>query len=125
MAIMCTIALVEPLIDSCVANAFSKLALVSKLRGVTFPHANSTARLPVATASLLCSATTAGMLAAFGKVNPNASAMHAIVEAVPIVMHVPADLAMQFSTPFQSHSERFPAQRSAQYFQASVPLPSV
>ena len=118
-------ALVEPLMDNWVAIAFSKLARVNKLRGVVCSQAISTARLPVATASRLCSATTAGTLAALGNVRPSDSAMQAIVDAVPIVIQVPADRAMQFSTPFQSLSHRFPAQRSAQNFQASVPLPSV
>jgi hypothetical protein len=51
--------------------------------------------------------------------------MQAMVDAVPMVMQVPAERAMQFSISFHSPSQRFPAQRSAQYFQASVPLPKV
>jgi len=47
------------------------------------------------------------------------------VAAVPIVMHVPCERAMPLSTPAQSSSVIVPARSSAQYFQASVPLPSV
>ena len=40
-------------------------------------------------------------------------------------MQCPGERAMPSSIPRQAHSSRFPAQRSAQYFHASVPLPSV
>jgi hypothetical protein len=65
------------------------------------------------------------MDAAPGKVRPRVSAMQDMVEAVPMVMQWPGERAMPSSMPRQTHSLMLPAQRSAQYFQASVPLPSV
>ena len=47
-----------------------------------------------------------------------------MVAAVPIVMQKPGDRAMPPSMAFQSSSVIVPAQRSVQYFQRSVPLPS-
>ena len=67
---------------------------------------------------------TAGIDAAPGRVSPSASTAHAIVEAVPIVMHVPGERAMPSSISRQAHSSSFPARSSIQYFQASLPLPS-
>jgi hypothetical protein len=51
--------------------------------------------------------------------------MAVMVEAVPIVMQCPGERAMPSSICRHWHSSRLPAQRSAQYFQASVPLPRV
>ena len=110
---------------NCVMTALWNDASFNTRLGDSCSQAISTARRPVATASRLCSATTAGMELECGNDIPMASAIHAIVDAVPIVMHVPADLAMQFSISFQSLSQRFPAHRSFQYFQASEPLPNV
>ena len=118
-------ALVDPPIASCVIMALTNEPAESNREGFRSVQASSTASRPVATASRECSATTAGMELAPGRVNPRASAMQAMVEAVPMVMQVPAERAMQFSISFHSPSHRFPAQRSAQYFQASVPLPKV
>ena len=64
------------------------------------------------------------MLLAPGSDSPSVSAIAVIVLAVPIVMHVPGERAMPASMLRQWQSSRFPAQRSAQYFQTSVPLPS-
>ena len=122
---MWTIALVEPPMANCVVIAFSNDSRERILHGLRFSHAISTAMRPVATASRLCSATTAGTELAPGRVKPRASAMQAIVDAVPMVMHVPAERAMQFSISVQSPSHRLPAHLSAQYFHASVPLPRV
>jgi hypothetical protein len=51
--------------------------------------------------------------------------MEVIVDAVPIVMQCPGERAIPSSIPRHEQSSKFPAQRSAQYFHASVPLPSV
>ncbi len=56
---------------------------------------------------------------------PRASLMAVMVEAVPMVMQKPGERAMPSSTPFHSSSVTTPAQRSAQYFQTSVPLPRI
>ena len=47
-----------------------------------------------------------------------------MVAAVPMVMQKPGERAMPLSMAFQSSSVTEPAQRSVQYFQRSVPLPS-
>ena len=47
-----------------------------------------------------------------------------MVEAVPMVMHRPAERAMPLSMSFQSCIVMAPAWRSAQYFQLSDPDPS-
>ena len=65
-----------------------------------------------------------GIVAAPGRDIPSASVTAAIVDAVPIVMHVPADRAMPSSSCRQTHASRQPAWRCAQYFHTSVPLPS-
>ena len=60
-----------------------------------------------------------------GSAKPSASTALVIVDAVPIVMHVPGERAMPFSISSQSFSPMFPARSSAQYFHTSLPLPSV
>ena len=67
----------------------------------------------------------AGIDAAPGRVSPIASAALVMVDAVPMVMQWPGERAMPSSTPCQSSSLRLPARFSAQYFQVSLPLPSV
>ena len=52
---------------------------------------------------------------------PSASTAAAIVDAVPIVMHVPNERAMPSSISRHAHSSSVPARRSAQYFQTSLP----
>jgi hypothetical protein len=51
----------------------------------------ATARAPVASASRMRSAETDGAVAAPGSMKPSVSARHAIVNAVPITMQVPAE----------------------------------
>ena len=67
----------------------------------------------------------AGIEDAPGSVMPSASAIAAIVDAVPIVMQVPNERAMPFSISAQSASLILPARFSSQYFQTSDPEPSV
>ena len=67
---------------------------------------------------------TAGIEEAPGRVSPMASAIAVMVEAVPIVMQMPAERAMPPCTPSHSSSVMLPARRSSQYFQASEPEPS-
>ena len=59
-----------------------------------------------------------------GRLMPSASMIAVIVLAVPMVMQVPCDRAMPFSTPAQSSSVILPARSSSQYFQESEPEPS-
>ena len=65
------------------------------------------------------------MAAAPGSVMPMASAAVAIVDAVPIVMHVPNERAMPSSISRHAQSSMVPARFSAQYFHTSLPLASV
>jgi hypothetical protein len=51
--------------------------------------------------------------------------MLVIVDAVPMVMHVPADREMPSSMSCQSRFVMLPARSSSQYFQTSEPDPSV
>ena len=55
--------------------------------------------------------------------SPSASAMMVIVEAVPMVMQVPAERAIPASISFHCCSVMLPASFSAQYFQTSEPEP--
>ena len=55
---------------------------------------------------------------------PSASVTLAIVEAVPIVMHVPNERAMPSSISPHARSSMTPARFSFQYLQTSVPLAS-
>ena len=64
------------------------------------------------------------MAALPGSVIPRASAIDAIVDAVPITMQWPAERDMHDSTSHHSSSDRRPARRSAHSRQASVPEPS-
>ncbi len=70
-----------------------------------------------------CAESAAGMEDAPGSVSPSASTAAAIVDAVPIVMHVPNDRAIPSSISRQLHSSSVPARRSAQYFHTSLPDP--
>src|SRR3954447_10015087 len=67
----------------------------------------------------------AGMDAAPGSVKPSASTAEVIVDAVPIVMQCPGEEAMRSSAEAQSASVMRPALNSSQYFQTSLPEPSV
>ena len=90
IAARCTSALVEPLVACSTTEALRSAAVVRISRGRGPPaRAISTARLPVASAMRMRSADTAGAVAAPGSVKPSVSAMHAMVEAVPITMQVP------------------------------------
>ena len=67
----------------------------------------------------------AGIAAAFGRLNPSVSMMLVMVDAVPMVMQVPAEREMPSSISFQSRAVMFPARNSSQYFHTSDPEPSV
>ena len=65
------------------------------------------------------------MAALPGSAMPSASAIAAMVEAVPITMQWPAERERQPSTSAMVSSVISPARRCAQIFRASVPEPSV
>ena len=80
-------------------------------------------RRPHSEAMRGCAASAAGIEAAPGSVKPSASAIVVIVEAVPMVMQVPAERAMPASISFHCSSLILPASFSAQYFHTSEPEP--
>jgi hypothetical protein len=84
----------------------------------------STARRPASSAIASRRESAAGMAALPGRVMPRASAMEAIVDAVPITMQWPDDRDMHDSASQNSSSVIFPARLSAHSRQPSVPEPS-
>src|SRR5882672_2225495 len=84
----------------------------------------STARRPASSACASRRESGAGMAALPGNVIPSASAIEAIVEAVPITMQWPAERDMHDSASQSSSSVSRPARRSAHSRQRSVPEPS-
>ena len=81
--------LVEPPMASSTRIAFSNAAGVRIRSMVSLSRAIRTACAPVSSATRMRSAVTAGGDAPPGIVMPSASAMHAIVLAVPITEQVP------------------------------------
>ncbi len=92
------IALVEPPSASSTRSAFSTDFALTIRSGVSFEPISRTAAAPVASAARSRSACTAGIAAVPGMIMPSASAMHAMVEAVPITAQVPAVTASWPST---------------------------
>ena len=84
----------------------------------------STARRPDDSASASRRESGAGMAALPGRATPSASAIEAIVEAVPITMQWPVERDRHDSTSASSSSESSPARRCVQSLRASVPEPS-
>src|SRR5579864_1398320 len=117
-------AFVEPLIAMSTAMALWKASAVRMSRGFKSSQTMSTMRLPQSSDMRTWLESGAGMDDAPESVMPSASASDAIVDAVPMVIQKPGDRAMQASMSFHSCSLMLPAQRSVQYFQRSVPLPS-
>ena len=91
-------ALVEPPSASSTRSAFSTDFLLTMRSGVSAEPMSFTAAAPVASAARSRSACTAGMAAVPGRIMPSASAMQAMVEAVPITAQVPAVTASWPST---------------------------
>jgi hypothetical protein len=116
-------ALVEPPSAIAAVTEFSNASVVMIFRGVRSSHTMSTMRRPQSVAMRECAESAAGIEDAPGSVSPSASTAAAIVDAVPIVMHVPNDLAIPSSISRQLHSSSVPARRSAQYFHTSLPDP--
>src|SRR3954470_9437251 len=119
------IALVEPPSAIAAVTAFSNASVVRISLGVRVSQTISTIRRPLALAILACDESGAGIEDAPGSVSPSASTAAAMVEAVPIVMHVPYERAIPSSISRQEHSSNVPARRSAQYFHTSLPDPEI
>ena len=118
-------ALVEPPKAMSARQAFSKAAAVMMSRGSRSSHTMSTMRRPQPPAMRLWPASTAGVVEAPGRVMPRVSASMVMVIPVPMVMQMPGERAMPPSISRHWHSVMVPARSSAQYFQASLPLPRV
>ncbi len=116
------IALVEPPIAMSLLIALSKALAVriSEGRGPP-PCASSTARRPLSSARARRRESGAGIAALPGRVMPRASAIEAIVDAVPMTMQWPDERERHASTSQSSSSVIRPARRSAQSRRASVP----
>ena len=97
--------LVDPPIASSTRRALRMAAGVSTLSIVRPSFARPTARAPVCSATRMRSAVTAGGDAPPGTVMPSASAMHAMVLAVPITEQVPTlATSWLFTAPTSSSS---------------------
>ena len=118
-------ALVEPPSAMSTAMALSKDAEVTTSRGLRSSHTICTTRRPHASAMREWFESTAGIDEEPGSARPSTSTRLIIVAAVPMVMQVPAERAMPSSISPQASSSMLPARSSAQYFQESLPLPSV
>ncbi len=123
IAIRWMTALVEPPMAALVRIAFSKASRVRILEIVRSSWTISTMRRPAMRASTLRRASTAGIAALPGRPMPSASTMHAIVEAVPMVMQWPWERCMQPSASWKSSSVIVPARTSSDMVQTSVPEP--
>jgi hypothetical protein len=124
MATTWIIALVEPPMARWQRIALSTASGRRMSEGLRSSQTISTMRRPEAAHIRGWFASGAGIDEAPGSEKPMASAIAVIVDAVPIVMHMPAERAMPLSMSFHSCTVRLPATRSAQYFQVSEPDPS-
>ena len=116
--------LVDPPSASSTRTAFSTAAAVMILSGVRSDFAIATARAPVASAARSRSACTAGIAAVPGSVMPSASAMAAMVLAVPITAQVPAVVTSRPSTASISVLSILPARNWVQNLRQSVQAPT-
>ena len=116
--------LVEPPIANNTRMAFLKAAGVSILSMVSPVLAISTACAPVASATRMRSAVTAGGDAPPGTVMPKASAIHAMVLAVPITEHVPTLATNRLFTSSISVASISSARNCPQYRRQSVHAPT-
>ena len=116
-------ALVEPPIASSTRTAFSIASAVMIRLGRRSVPIISTARRPLASAARSRSACTAGIAAVPGSVMPSASAIEAMVLAVPITAQLPAVVARLPSICAISSSETSFARYFAQKRRQSVQAP--
>ena len=98
IAVRCTIALVEPPSVISIRKPFSTDSRVMTCDGRMGWRASRTAAWPDASAATSRCESTAGIAAVPGSDMPIASAMQAIVLAVPITAQVPAVVARRPST---------------------------
>ena len=124
MASRWTTALVDPPIAALTRIAFSNAALVMIWAGVTSCSTRSTMTCPARWAVSYRRESTAGQDAEYGSCMPSASAIDAIVDAVPIVMQCPSDRDMHPSANAHSSCVIRPASRSSSQRHTAVPEPT-
>src|SRR5439155_22982380 len=95
-------ALVEPASASTAVIALSKEAALKMSLGLRSSQTISTIRRPERFAILGWFESTAGIELAPGREKPRTSATLVMVEAVPMVMHVPGERAMLSSISYQA-----------------------
>ena len=116
-------ALVEPPIAALTRIAFSNASRVRIFDSFRSSRTMSTMRMPDRCASTRRRASTAGMAALCGRLVPSASAMQAIVDAVPIVLQVPAERDIPASAARNSLSFSVPALTCSDNCHTAVPEP--
>ncbi len=117
-------AFVDPPMAAFTRIAFSNACLVMIRDGRRSSIARLTMRWPACWAVSRRRESAAGQAADPGSCMPSASAMHAIVEAVPMVMQWPQDLAMPLSATTHSSCVIRPAASSCSNRQMCVPDPT-
>ena len=124
IASRCRTALVDPPTAESTQIAFSKAFRVRIALGRKSSRTISTIRLPVRCASRLRRVSGAGIVALCGNVIPRASAIDAIVEAVPMGLQWPALLVIDDSVAMNSSTVISPARTASLIFHMSVADPS-
>ena len=117
-------ALVDPPSATSTAAAFAMPALVTIREGRRSPPAAATAIRPASVPARSRSPLAAGAVAVPAGLSPRASAMQAMVEAVPITMQVPPVVASADRTSMISLSSSSPARCRAHMPRQSVQAPS-
>ena len=117
-------AFVDPPIAALTRIAFSNAALVMMAEGRRSSRTRPTITWPARCAVSYRRASTAGQVAEYGSCMPSASAIDAMVDAVPIVMQCPLERAMQPSAKTHSSWVIRPATRSSSNRHTAVPEPT-
>ena len=107
------IAFVDPPTAASTAIAFPNPAGVRNDEGRTAERAIDTIRCPAASPAASCRGSPEASTAVPGSVKPSVSAMIAIVEAVPIVLHAPSPRPRQVSSRAQAASSSEPLRRES------------
>jgi hypothetical protein len=121
----CTTALVEPPMAPLTLTPFSKASRVRICEMVMPCFTSSTMRMPACSDSTARRLSTAGIEPFIGRPMPMASASEAMVEAVPMVMHEPAERLIAASAASSSALEILPVRYSSSSLNMSVPEPRV
>ena len=116
--------MVEPPIAALVRIAFSKAGFVMMSEGFRSSFTMSTIRRPVRCAITRRRLSTAGIAALPDSAMPSASAIDAMVLAVPIVLHEPGERDIDASASTNSSAVISPAFTASEKRQRCVPEPT-